>query len=162
MEEDKAVTRAAIQSHFDAGDRFGFVGMFERLGFMSLMCHLEYEKYPPHNKELNNRFQLFIIDHQDIRFLLISVPLEDRHIAERYASQYGCKFADGVPTVFCGQGDPLFPIQHKHIWSVENTPGHAVYSPGFDLNAALEKERNEVDAWQLQTRNEWRKQGLID
>lgn len=137
-------TNAQIQAHFDAGDRFGFVCMSMRVGCASLFTHLEYEHYNPNDPALNDRFQVFIIRHQGLDFQLISIPLEDRHLAEKMAEKYGCRFADGLPTVFGGDGDPMFPIRHKHIWSVENVKTHPCYSPGYDSNKALHEEHVEV------------------
>jgi len=145
MESASSTSIAEIQSHFDAGDRFGSVCMSMRPGCASLISHLEYEHYNPNDVALNDRFQLFVIGHQGLIFHIISIPLEDRHLAEKVAERYKCRFADGLPVVLGGEGDPVFPIKHKNIWSVENTKDHPCYQPGYDNYKALEEENRELE-----------------
>ena len=122
------ITVSEIQAHFDANDRFGVVGFMGRVGLLKFMTRLEHEHYDPKNDELNSRYRIFLISHQRLTFVVISIPLEDRHLAEKIATECDLRFTDGVPTVFCGEGNPSFPIQHKNLWSCENLPNSGVYS----------------------------------
>lgn len=137
--ETNTVTTDQIQSHFNANDRFGVVGFVERIGFGKFMTRLEHEHYNPQDIELNNRFQMFIIQHQDMTFFIVSIPLEDRHLAEKIAEECDLRFADGVPT-FIGEGRAgRFPIQHKNLWSCENLPNSDVYKGKAAELAAAER-----------------------
>lgn len=126
--EELVATTEQIQAHFDTNDRFGIVGGPMRIGFAKFMTRLEWEHYSPLDEELNDRFQMFIIHHGGLPFILLSIPLEDRHLAEKIAAECDIRFADGIPHVFGGKGDPEFPIKHKNIWSCENLPNSGVYN----------------------------------
>lgn len=135
-----------IQAHFDAGDRFGIVGFIGRIGFIKFITRLEYEHYDPKNEALNDRYQMIMIDHEDLKFVLISIPLEDRHLAEKIAAECDLRFADGVPTFVGSEGIVRFPIQHKNIWSCENLPTSGVYK-GKAAELEAEEQQWLTDFW---------------
>lgn len=144
MSEKMEITTQEIQAHFDANDRFGVIGGPHRTGFAKFITRLEWEHYDPKNEELNNRYQMFIIQHNGIPFVIISIPLEDRHLAEKIAAECDISFTDGVPAVFGGESkSPMFPIQHKNIWSAQNLPGSGVYKG--DSNKLAQEEQAWLD-----------------
>lgn len=122
------VTTAQIQAHFDANDRFGMVGFMGRVGFSKFITRLEHEHYDPKDEVLNNRYQMFLIEYGGLTFVLISIPLEDRHLAEKIATECDLRFVDGLPSVFGGGENSAFPIRHKNIYSCENLPTSGVYT----------------------------------
>lgn len=140
------ITAPEIQAHFDANDRFGMVGFMGRVGFSKFMTRLEHEHYDPKDEALNDRLQMFLISHQGLTFVVLSIPLEDRHLAEKIATECDLRFADGVPAVFGGEGNPSFPIQHKNLWSCENLPSSGVYT-GKKEELEAEEQRWLNDFW---------------
>ncbi len=138
----KTTSISFMQSHFNANDRFGIVGGPHRIGFAKFITRLEWEHYDPKNEKLNDRFQIFIINHGGLPFIVISIPLEDRHLAEKIAAECDLRFTDGVPAVFGGGShNPSFPIQHRNLWSVENLPDSGVYGGDRD------ELKNKEDQW---------------
>lgn len=134
------ITASEIQAHFDANDRFGMVGFMGRVGFSKFMTRLEHEHYDPKNDELNARYQMFLISHQGLMFVVISIPLEDRHLAEKIATECDLRFGNGVPTFISSNGVVHFPIQHKNLWLCENLPTSGVYK-GKTAELEAEEQR---------------------
>lgn len=141
------ITTAKIQAHFDANDRFGIVGFMGRVGFAKFMTRLEHEHYDPKDEVLNDRFQMFLISHKGLTFVVVSIPLEDRHLAEKIATECDLRFADGVPTIFGGEESSPFPIQHKNLWSCENLPNSGVYT-GKRADLEAEEQRWLDNFWE--------------
>jgi len=93
-----------------------------RPGARLWMVDLEYNHYVPDTPR-NNDFQLYVTQWEGMSWLTVSIPIEDRHIAEDVASKYHLKLADGIPMMlFNGTSNP-FPLSGDNVWTLESSKG---------------------------------------
>jgi hypothetical protein len=125
----KNISADEINAHFSANDRFGMVSYIDRIGFKKFITRLEHEHYDPNNEELNDRYNIFFVPYKELMFVIVSIPLEDRHLAEKIAAECDICFIDGVPVVLGGNdGELFFPIKHNNLWSCGNLRNSEVYT----------------------------------
>jgi len=149
--------------------RFHIVGDMHRIGVSLFMVKLEYTHYPPRSGK-NHLFDLRILKwpaDMPMHWVICSIPIEDRPLAEQVIEECGLRLADGTPIVLGGAaGEQFFPMSGPTVFSLENCHGHPIYGD----HAAAEKLRLEHDAEadkilredDLKMRQELRDQGLQD
>ena len=106
-------------------------------------CHLfctilEYKFYPP-NTDKNKEFILQIIkwkvDGMEMIYTIVSIPEKEKAYAEAVAKMVGMRIANGVPTMLGGGKPHFFPINVPNAFTIENEPGHPIYSSSHHSQA---------------------------
>lgn len=102
---------------------------------------LEYKFYPP-NTPKNAEFIMQILRWEGLVYSVISIPMKEKSYAEAVAKTVGMRIANGVPTMFDSPGEPkFFPVRVDHAFTIENEPGHPIYSSGAHAKRFLEVEK---------------------
>ncbi len=90
------------------------------------MIKLEHTYYAPNTP----RNQLFILRHvvwEDMPWIVVSIPIEERKNMEAVVNQEGLCVKDGVPTLFTPGEIKRFPMDNERVFTLENIPDHPVY-----------------------------------
>ena len=105
-----------------------FVGMLmpPRPGVMECIDSIEQKHFKPGTLR-NELFLMRIIDWSDIVWIMISIPIKDKNLAEAVSKECGLRIADGVPTVIDGKSIQTFPGNNERVFTFENEHGHPVY-----------------------------------
>ncbi len=113
-----------------------------RAGVNLFASILEYKFYPP-NTPKNEEFIMQILRWEELTYSIISIPMKEKAYAEAVAKTVGMRIANGVPTMFGGPGgEPkFFPVRVDHAFTIENEPGHPIYSSQAHAHRFLEVER---------------------
>lgn len=125
----EGMTSKEIQEFVDNHPEMNFyAGMLvpARPGVRLCMVRMEYENYIPDTPS-NDNFQLFLMKWQDMTWALMGILAGDVDKLIKIAADCGVQIADGVPTVFSGDGVDVFPVRGGQVFSLENTKDHVVY-----------------------------------
>lgn len=98
-----------------------------RPGFSECIEQLEYSFFQPRTPR-NDLFHLRIIPWEDILWGVVSIPIREKHLMEAVAAACRLRVANGVPHVLSAEGIKSFPCATEHMFTMENIPGHPVYS----------------------------------
>lgn len=154
---------AELQEAANDPTQFHIVGDINRIGVNLFMIKLEYTHYPPRSGK-NHLFTFRILkwpqDEFAMHWVICSIPIEDRELAEGLLEECGLKLADGVPMML-GQDQHVFPMNSKRVFTLENTAGHPIYNDpqaAEELRAKQEKEIEDI----LEQDNEKIRQELRD
>lgn len=117
--------------------RVHFVCMASRPGLHGCMSTLEETHYDPKDPAKNAKFELRLINWQLLRWVMVSIPEEDRHLMDRAAGANGLRVANGTPHIISGDGKggvttDKFPAEGDHVFTLENVSGHPVYKQTMD------------------------------
>ena len=124
---------------FMRNERFiHYVGMINppRPGVSECITLLEHKHYQPKTPR-NELFIMRLIDWNDIMWVIISIPIEEKNLMEAVADECGLRIADGIPTMISGGGVERFPISNERIFTLENKSGHLVYRNDPVINEVL-------------------------
>lgn len=113
-------------------DFIHYVGMLNppRPGLTDCMQTLEFKYFRPGTPR-NELFNVRILEWEEIQWVIVSIPIKEKHLMERAAQVNRLRVADGVPTVFSGRGANQFPISNERVFTLENIPGHPIYTNQF-------------------------------
>lgn len=100
--------------------RFFIVVMSMRPNTRVWSMDLEYTHYVPDTPR-NDLFSFYQSKWQDIHWSVISIPIEDRHLAEEMASKHNLRIADGIPVILGGEKPEAFPLKGDNVFTIENT-----------------------------------------
>ena len=59
---------------------------------------------------------------------MVSIPFCEKHLMEAVATACRLRVANGVPHVLSAGGIKSFPFATENVFTMENIPGHLVYS----------------------------------
>lgn len=139
-EDNKELQRVA-----DDPTRFHIVGDMNRIGVRLFMVKLEYTHYPPRSGK-NHLFEFRILKwpaNYPFMWVIASIPIEDRPLAEALIPECGLRLANGTPMILGGAKDEVFPMQGDRVWCLENCHGHPIYN---NNQAEIEELRAKQDA----------------
>ena len=112
--------------------------MLTRPGVLECMTLLEHRDYRPLT-ERNELFSMRVIGWSDLEWVVISIPVEEKHLMEIAATECGLRIADGIPATSTEEGIEFFPINSTRAFSLENITGHPVYQNNPDINRAIQE-----------------------
>lgn len=158
-----------LQKAADDPTRFHIVGDINRIGVNLFMVKLEYTHYPPRSGK-NHLFDLRILkwpaDDFAMHWVICSIPIEDRPIAEKVIEECGLRLANGTPIMLGGGKEHFFPMQGERVWSLENCHGHPVYNDHEAADRLREEHDREIERIleedNQKMRQELRDTGLTD
>lgn len=106
-----------------------YVGMLipPRPGFDDCVQQLEFSYFKPGTKR-NDLFHLRVISWEDIVWGVVSIPISEKRLMETVAAACRLRVANGVPCVISADGFKSFPFENSRMFTLENIPGHPVYS----------------------------------
>lgn len=110
-------------------------------GVQACITELEYTYYIPGTPK-NDDFFLRIINWSGMHWVLVSIPISERHLMEKVASENGLRIVDGVPSMFSGSNMEQFPINNERVFTLENKKGHPIYYNNSDINETLKDAEN--------------------
>ena len=116
-----------------------------RPGARLFAVKLEYEHYVPGTSD-NDKYQMLLTKWYDILWSVISIPVEDKMIAEQVAAEVGMELSETVP--FTMQSGKLvkFPIgTSKSVLSVQNKKDSPVYDSYVGMTHVLEMEEAKIE-----------------
>ena len=139
-------TTKEVLKNFVEDDFFiNYVCMITRSGVKEFVTQLEHTYYKPLT-DRNNLFIVHILMWQDIPWFIISIPFEEKHLANDVLSSCGLRVTDGTPTVITASGIEQFPIFGENVFTLENTPEHPIYKNDENTNKAMrEMEKEAID-----------------
>lgn len=111
---------------FEDSTLIHYVGMTTRPGVKNCAETLEYSHYSP-GTDKNADLTVHVLNWEGIKWLIVSIPYDDRGLMKRCASACGLRVADGIPHLLTAQGARPFPFANDRIFTLENTPNHPVY-----------------------------------
>lgn len=150
--------------------RLHLVVDMNRLGAKIFNVKMEYTYFAPRSGK-NYLFEMVLMSWpggpMPFMWAICSFPIEYRPQAEELAKECGLRIADGIPTIFTGNGAQRFPLDGPTVFTLENITGHQAYA---NDPAMLEKLRNqEHDACDVITegdcnklKQEMRDSGYLD
>lgn len=124
--------------------RFHIVGDMNRIGVSLFMTKLEYTHYPPRSGK-NHLFEFRILKWPDdfpMYWVIASIPIEDRSLAELLIPECGLRLANGIPMMLGGGKDHVFPMEGDRVWCLENCKDHPIYSNNQEVIAKLKAEQD--------------------
>lgn len=130
--------------------RFHICGDMNRIGVQLFMTKLEYTHYPPRSGK-NHLFEFRILKWPDdflMYWVIASIPIEDRAVAELLIPECGLRLVNGVPVMLGGK-DCVFPMEGDRVWCLENSKDHPIYSAKYwrsNNQEVIGKLRAEQDA----------------
>lgn len=125
--------------------RFHICGDMNRIGVSLFMTKLEYTHYPPRSGK-NHLFEFRILKWPDdfpMYWVIASIPIEDREMAELLIPECGLRLANGIPMMLGGGKELVFPMSGDRVWCLENSSGHPIYN---NNQAEIKKLKAEQDA----------------
>lgn len=127
-------------------DRLTLVSHAARPGIARFWMTLEHTFFKP-DTPANDEFEIVFVEWPDpapsILWAIAVLPWSLFGVVKtETAPSAGMRIADGVPTTFDSTGKmERFPLDHPHVWGVENLPGSPVYLPGGDAFIHAEESR---------------------
>lgn len=145
------------------------VGDITRIGVNLFVVKLEYTHYAPRSGR-NGLFTFRMLQWPPgdfgLNWVICSIPIEDRHLAESLLEECGLKLADGVPNMFSSQERQVFPMRGDRVFTLENRPDHPIYNDreaAEKMRDAQEKEIEKIlEADNEKIREELRENGLTE
>jgi len=146
-EKVQGVTLQEVVNFCRQEDRLHIVGMMipPRPGVRSFAVLLEHEHYRPGTIE-NDDFVVHMFTWINMRWIIVSVPAEDRGIVEETAGSTGVRLVDAIPVVVSEKGWKPFPVTGKTVFTLENSPGHAIYGRG-SMSDLMEAETRFINEY---------------
>lgn len=80
--------------------------------------NLEETHYPP-NTPTNQLYEFYVLSWEEVRWYVAMIPMNDWDKAQAEAKNLGFKLADGVPTMFSGDGAVHFPLDGQYVYTIE-------------------------------------------
>jgi len=123
---------AEVRAFVDDPFFIHYIGMINppRPGVGDCAQQLEQTDFPP-GTERNNLFHMHIIEWEELMFIMVSIPISDKHLMERMMQVHHLRAANGIPIMFGGPEIVAFPIEGERVFTMENTRDHPVYSMGL-------------------------------
>lgn len=121
------ITDETLQRMADDPDWFHVVCMVSRPGTILFIRKLELEHYRPSTPR-NNLYNLVDIDWEDLKWIVISIPLNERHLADKVAKECGMAFSDGIPHMIERGKVKQFPMSSERVFSLRNSENSIVYN----------------------------------
>ncbi len=117
-----------IQEAMKDPSQIHYAGMIDppRPGVLDCIVLLEHRDYVPDTPR-NELFIMRILNWQGMKWVLVSIPLTEKHLMEKAADECGLRVANGIPTMISGTGTHFFPANSGNVFTLENKPGHPVY-----------------------------------
>lgn len=137
-----------LQRLADDPTRFHIVGDMSRIGVTLFMTKLEYMHYPPRSGK-NHLFEFRILKWPagyPLIWVIASIPIEDRPLAEALIPDCGLRLANGTPIILGGAKEEFFPMQGDRVFSLENSNGHPIYNNNqAEIDALRVKQDAEIE-----------------
>lgn len=136
-----------LQNFLEYPEWIHYVGMFvpPRPGVHECIALLEHQHYQP-GTERNDLFIMRIIEFSQMLWVMISIPISEKHLMEEVSDECGLRIADGVPTSISLEGVEAFPASNERVFTLENKPDHPVYQNDPELTKkVLEAEKETLD-----------------
>lgn len=144
-------------------DNVHLVSMVTRPGSYALITSIEWFWFSP-KKDLNHLFNLTIVEWEELKWLVTSIPRFKLKAAKKLAKQLGMRIADGAPMVMRlstpgdkpdrnldGVGMFIFPggiingIDNKDMFTIENDNGSPIYSNCQKSHQDIRSAENEIN-----------------
>jgi hypothetical protein len=109
-----------------------YVGMLKpaRPGVTDCFKLLEHSYFKPGTSR-NVLFSIRVIEWMDMIWGIVSIPIEEKHFMEKAAQASYLLVANGIPNVIANGEIFKFPINNDRVFTLENIPGHPMYSGGI-------------------------------
>lgn len=136
-----------IDKFFDDQKYIHYIGMISppRPGVALCLTELEHTHYPPGSPK-NDNFLLRILKWSEMVWVVVSIPISDKHLMEEVASKCGLRIANGVPTILSSSGDEQFPVNNERVFTLENKSGHPAYHNDPQVDKTIkEAELSEIE-----------------
>jgi len=105
--------------------------------------YLELTYFHPDKPELNNLFDQRFFRWNDLHFTILTVPASFDHVLHETATVVGVRLVDRALPVLIGGGKiERLPLHDSYLYTMENAPGHMVYTQGWEK--AHEQENKDV------------------
>jgi len=119
-----------------------------RIGGKLFNVKMEYTYFAPRSGK-NYLYEMVLMKWPDPSFApfmwsICSFPISFRPQAEALAKECGLRLANGIPTIFMGDGAHHFPLDGETVFTLENITGHQVYNNDPENQARLRKEENDA------------------
>ena len=105
-------------------NKYYVVALDQRWGSKAYTTAIEYRYFPPSKPDLNEKFEISVIDCKNLPFYVMSVPRAFEKTAKKVARQFGMKVCDGTPTLHHQSIVKQFPLQGSNVWTLENRERH--------------------------------------
>lgn len=164
---------AALKAQGEDGSRLHLIVDINRIGAKLFNVKMEYTYFAPRSGK-NYLFEMVIIKWPHLKnmpppfvWTVCSFPIEFKPQAEAVAKECGLRLADGIPTVFDGEGAHHFPMNGPTVFTLENVTGHRVYNNDPGEADRLRKEEDAacdaiINADRKKLREEMREAGYAD
>jgi hypothetical protein len=105
-----------------------YVGMLNppRPGVADCIQMLEHMYFKPGTPQ-NDLLHVRIIEWMDITWVMVSIPIAEKHRMESMAQVNQLKIVSGVPVMLADGGVHKFPAANERVCTFENTPEHPIY-----------------------------------
>lgn len=146
MENEKVSTETVAALAHD-NETFWIAGMVSplRVGVRLFAVQLEHEYYKPATPR-NDLFKMIQIDFDEMTFIVIGIPLDERHLAELVAANVDMRISDGIPTVIDAGGIKRFAMDSDQVCTLVNARESLVYqSDPAIIGEMLENEDRKCD-----------------
>ena len=129
MGEGEIISEDDFRALSNQTDRLYLIALLIRPGVASFTTKLEFEHFPPLSAK-NDELDVYILEWFDLPWTVVSIPMNQRSVAESVAAEVGLRFTDGIPLMFGDGKEEFFPLSGSNVFSLENIPGSPVYD-GF-------------------------------
>lgn len=119
-----------------------YVCMAMRPGIEELSTRLEHTHYKPLTPR-NDLLHIRVLLWNDIHWIVISIPSEDKQLLESMAGSCGMRVVNGVPVILGNGSLEQFPI-NKNAFTLENLSDHPVYRNDDALNRVMQEAEHQI------------------
>ncbi len=113
-----------------------YVCMMTRPGVEEFVTKLEFLHYEPLTTR-NDLLSIHTLVWNELPWIIISVPLKEKHFSENLLPLCGLRVVDGIPMMFGAGCNEQFPISGNNVFTLENVSGHPVYQNNAKINQTM-------------------------
>lgn len=123
-----------------------------RAGGGYFIRYLEMTYFPPLDDVLSPQFEYRLTKWQDMKWDVVTIPLEKLSLFEETAKITNMKLVPGHPVIITGNGAEPFPLHNDNCYTLENLPDSIVYTPG-GWKKAINQDVANIEAFDASRRD---------
>lgn len=140
----KEINIEQIRTSISSKSLISYVAMTQRPGVLLFLALLEHTFFKPGTED-NDKLVVHVINWNNTRWVIITIPLIDKVKAEGCAKKSGLRVADGIPIMISNKGKESFPLDMDNVFCLENEKDSPVYKGITSADAMREAEMQLVD-----------------
>lgn len=114
------------QHFFENTDFIHYIGMMypPKTAVSDCISMLENTHYKP-DTDRNHLFVMRVLDWQDIKWMIVSIPFGEKVNMETIAQEHGLYATNNIPDIFTGDEVHSFPVSNDRVFTLKNIPNHS-------------------------------------